>query len=110
MALKNKHPFTQAGVLAYITDNRGIRYQCNQLAKVFKVGPNSMRVYLQNLEACKQILTSVAGRYRVYFIHTEAEEAAARRAEIGQFIPAFRPLAGYDSMLLQTGKLRESGR
>lgn len=96
---KNPHPFTPAGVLAYITDNCGIRYQCSQIAKVFKVTPAEMRPVLIGLVESGDILGAVGGRYRWFFIKTAEDLAVEQRAKDAQEGRVFRPLVGYDRTL-----------
>ena len=110
MAKKNHHTFTQAGVLAYVRDNRGTRYQCSQLAKVFHCGPPAMRIYLNNMVAAGQIISAVCGRYRMFYLLTEQEEADIRRAQEALEGRKFTPLKGYEQSLREMVKLREGGR
>jgi hypothetical protein len=66
---RNRHPFTQDGVLAYMTDKRGTRYQCSYLARIFKVTTKDMRPILDALEQAQQINAVVQGTYRWFFIY-----------------------------------------
>ena len=75
MPAKNQHSFTQVGVFEYIQDNRGLRYQCNKLARVFHCDPDDMRDTLDALVAKKWIETASSGRARLFFIRGQAEAA-----------------------------------
>ena len=106
MPAKNKHPFTEVGVLAYITERRGIRYQCSTLSRVFKTSTPEMRTVLLLLVDHKKILTMVDGSYRFYYKMTLAEEILHQRQ---QEKAAFRTLqlsAETKAALARCGELR----
>lgn len=89
MPAKNNHELSEIGVFEYIQDNRGIRYQCNQLARAFHCGIDEMRAILGDLTAKKWIETASTGRVRLFFIRTAAEQSAFGRiatpASAGQY-------------------------
>jgi hypothetical protein len=107
MPAKNQHPFTIDGVLAYITDNRGIRYQCSQLSRVFKVTAGEMRQVLKVLYESGAINCSVIGRYRCFFLFTQEE---IERSGHVKYVPEFKPLKGYAAMMNSAAQLALKGR
>lgn len=81
MPAKNSHPYSEIGVFEYIGDNKGIRYQCNKLARVFHCEPDDMRDTLDALVAKNWIETASSGRARLYFVRAAEEIAAIAKQE-----------------------------
>jgi hypothetical protein len=104
----NSHPFTDAGVLAYITENRGTRYKAGQLARSFKVPSGELGKVLKRLVESQQIKAAVVGTNRLYFVMSEAEMVLIRRMEERK--SEFRPLVGYEKKLREFAEMAVRGR
>jgi hypothetical protein len=69
-----KHVHSEIGVFEYIQDNKGIRYKCCGLARIFKCEPDDMRDTLNALVAKNWVKTASSGRAKLFFIRTEQEK------------------------------------
>jgi hypothetical protein len=103
----NRHPFTQSGVLARLTDMAGVRYPCYKLAQAFKVGSHEMMIMLNRMIEREMIRVEGEGVDRRYWMPTATELELAGQE---RYIKPFQPLVGYEQKMRRFAEMAEKGR
>lgn len=91
MPVKHAQEYSQIGVFEYIQQNKGIRYQCNKLAKVFQCDSDDMRDTLDALVEKNWVQTASSGRAKLFFIRTESEKFAIDEMDKSQMSAPAKP-------------------
>lgn len=91
MAPNKPVTYTTENVLAFLKEKAGTKYVCYKLAHTFDTQSESMRHTLQVLLDRSAIETCVFNRTRHYFVYSQSELAALRKAATPTWRSEYKP-------------------